>query len=78
MNFYYQGTDWLSIDKFDNKKYRNKSPQEWIDWFRDEEGNQLEMRARGLIVDEETGMRFWGPVLVDTWDSVNGCWNVTW
>ena len=23
LNFYYHGTDWMSIDKFDNKKYRN-------------------------------------------------------
>ena len=36
------------------------------------------MRARGLIIDEETGLRFWGPVLVNTWDSENGCWIVTW
>lgn len=67
-NFFYHGTDWLSIDKFDNKKYRTRTPTEWIEWFTDEAGVALEMRARGCLLDQETGLRFWGCILVDSWD----------
>ena len=39
-----------------------------MEWFRDEEGGCLEMRARGLMVDQETGLRFWAPLIVSGWD----------
>lgn len=70
-----KNVEWIPLEKFDDVRFDDRSPQEWLDYFKDEEGNKILFEAKALI-KEDNEFFMWVPCQVESYDPEDAVWEV--
>ncbi len=71
-----KSAEWLDIELFDNKKYELRSPSKWLEFYTDENGGKIKMKAQALLLNPDFEVLFWEDVEVLDYNEKTKKWMV--
>ena len=70
-----KNVEWIPLEVFDDLKFEDRHPQEWIEFFIDEKGEHIDFTARALVQDENEIVN-WEPCAVQGYNALTNRWKV--
>jgi dynein heavy chain len=71
-----KNVDWLPLNLFDDNRFEDRTPEQWLEYFKDEKGELITATAKTLVPDEDDLVK-WESCVVTGYNPQTNIWQVT-